>query len=378
MSDEVNSPALDNSVLVQKLAEACDAVKGVEKKGYNEGQKYKYQKAADVAMAMRHELFSRGIIIIPDEKEIEYVSIETIKFDGKTSKQTEARLGADFHIIGHGSEIVIHAYGVARDSGDKAIWKAKTGALKYLLRGLGLIPDEKEDPEFDRSNERPETSAEIEHGEEPKTLRLAGIIKRETEAETAFWYAMETLDNNGVTEVKIRANKATDDGRLAEKVGYLVEVEVLPATRNGKPIPEIFVLVGVLSVRQPEQEKPPLKPMEVTKSNPSAKKGASTRPLDSEPTPSAEDGYPTPSLPKKQAQWKAADTLIDKSMLITLQTARKRVKIPDADYYNLLGHHGYEHAPEIRVIDAPKILQAINEYRLTVAADDVNMDAEPA
>lgn len=35
------------------------------------------------------------------------------------------------------------------DSGDKAIYKCKTGALKYFLRSLAIIPDEKDDPEAD-------------------------------------------------------------------------------------------------------------------------------------------------------------------------------------------------------------------------------------
>lgn len=140
------SEGIDNTKLVAKLAEACDEVKGVEKKGQNREQNYKYQKAADVAMAIRHELFSRGIIIVQSENQPEFIQVGTT---AKGSPVFECRIGIVYSIMGEGGQIDLVGYGVARDFGDKAIWKAKTGAVKYFLRGLGLIPDEKEDPEFD-------------------------------------------------------------------------------------------------------------------------------------------------------------------------------------------------------------------------------------
>ena len=143
--------------LIGKLAEACDAVGGIEKKGRNEMQKYNYVKAADVAKAIRHELFKRGVVVIPSEKEFsETHRIKTQKFVGQEVKEGEMvcwKLVTDYTI--HDSEsdekIVITAIGVAMDSGDKAIYKCKTGAIKYFLRTLGLIPDEKDDPEADDS-----------------------------------------------------------------------------------------------------------------------------------------------------------------------------------------------------------------------------------
>src|SRR5579872_764667 len=63
--------------LTKQLAEACDSVKGVEKKGTNEKQRYKYVKAADIAKAIRHELFSRGIGLYPDE--VEFRQIGAVK-----------------------------------------------------------------------------------------------------------------------------------------------------------------------------------------------------------------------------------------------------------------------------------------------------------
>jgi len=135
--------------LVAKLAEACDAVGGVEKLGKNEQQNYKYVKAADVAKAIRHELFKRGIVIIPNEISAEYSEFPTKS--GGTMR--ECRLIVDYNVTDGAETLHFMAFGTAFDSGDKAIWKAKTGVLKYFLRGLGLIPDEKDDPEFDEHGE---------------------------------------------------------------------------------------------------------------------------------------------------------------------------------------------------------------------------------
>jgi len=133
--------------LVEKLAEACDAVGGIEKRGTNQKQQYKYLKAADVAKAIRHEFFSRGIVITFDEKE--FIQIRSIKTNaggemGEFLLKSEVTFCCGDEKLGP-----FGAFGVAMDTGDKAIWKAKTGALKYVLRGIGLIPDEKDDPEAD-------------------------------------------------------------------------------------------------------------------------------------------------------------------------------------------------------------------------------------
>ena len=121
--------------LAARLAEACDNVGGVEKRGNNEAQRYKYVKAADIAKAIRHELFGRGIVILQHEQKPEYIDIElTPDRDNKPRKAYEVRICITFEITDGTTSLKMDGYGTARDSGDKAIWKAKTGALKYFLR----------------------------------------------------------------------------------------------------------------------------------------------------------------------------------------------------------------------------------------------------
>jgi hypothetical protein len=134
--------------LIKKIAEACNAVGGVEKKGRNDFQNYDYVRAADVAKAIRRELFSRGVVIVQNEKN--FRQIGTV-LTNKGNELREWQLDVDFLIFDADSDdsLTVQAFGVAMDSGDKAIYKCKTGATKYFLRALGLIPDERDDPEFD-------------------------------------------------------------------------------------------------------------------------------------------------------------------------------------------------------------------------------------
>lgn len=138
-----------NKNLIRKLTEACNAVGGVEKKGRNEFQRYNYVKAADVAKAIRHELFERRILLTCDEKEITEKDVPTN--NGGTIRVLTLKVEYTLRDGDSAETLTMTAFGVAMDSGDKAIYKAKTGALKYFLRTLGIIPDERDDPEFDES-----------------------------------------------------------------------------------------------------------------------------------------------------------------------------------------------------------------------------------
>jgi hypothetical protein len=166
----------DTKSLVSKLAEACDEVGGIEKKGRNMAQSYDYVKAADVAKAIRHELFKRGVVIIPDEVECLNRQMEFRNAKGETRQVNEVQVKTAYVITDGAETLTMHGFGIAWDSGDKAIYKAKTGALKYFLRGLGLIPDEKDDPEAD------ETIDKITRAEKRfSDARISDVNKRE------FW-----------------------------------------------------------------------------------------------------------------------------------------------------------------------------------------------
>lgn len=188
--------------LAAKLAEAMNEVGGIAKLGKNTSQNYDYVKAADVAKALRHQLFQRGIVVIPDEVECINKQLSFTNAKGDQRQVNEVQVKTAYHITDGTETLVMHGIGIAWDSGDKAIYKAKTGALKYFLRGLGLIPDEKDDPEFDKDAPLVDKKAEAKFKKdfERKTVDQARNI---TPAEAkVFWAAVK---KGGKTTEQVKA-----------------------------------------------------------------------------------------------------------------------------------------------------------------------------
>lgn len=130
--------------MTERICEACAAVNAVPKRGKN--KKYPYQTASDIEAAFRLELFKRGVLLLANESEPKYRELPT---NGE-GMITECQLSVAYRMT-DGKETIgpdVHN-GVGRDIEDKGLYKAKTGARKYYLKGLGLIPDEADDPEYD-------------------------------------------------------------------------------------------------------------------------------------------------------------------------------------------------------------------------------------
>jgi hypothetical protein len=138
--------------LIVKLAEIVAEIDHVEKSGRNEFQKYNYVKAADVAWLVRKALSARNIYLVADVVEIRNYEIPAREgvMQAVDIKMQFSFFDGDFPDV---APIVLHSYGTGTDKGDKSVYKAMTGALKYGLRHAFLIPDES-DPEADSSTDK--------------------------------------------------------------------------------------------------------------------------------------------------------------------------------------------------------------------------------
>jgi len=138
--------------LVQKLAEIVSVIDHVEKSGRNEFQKYNYVKAADVAWVVRKALCERNIYLVADTVFIRNYEIPARE---GVMQAVDVTMEFSFHDGDDptAAPIVLHSYGTGTDKGDKAVYKAQTGALKYGLRHAFLIPDES-DPEGDTATDK--------------------------------------------------------------------------------------------------------------------------------------------------------------------------------------------------------------------------------
>lgn len=157
----------EKKTLTSKLVEVMRQVKYIKKTGYNEFNRYKYATEAEVSEKVREVLAEQNVILIPSMKShsvrehtnrkghIEYIVTVEVEFtfiDGDT-----------------GESISFTVFGEGQDPGDKATYKAFTGAQKYALMKAFIIPTE-DDPEADNGvDER--NSDQAEQDTPPATLK---------------------------------------------------------------------------------------------------------------------------------------------------------------------------------------------------------------
>lgn len=132
--------------LHSKIAEVSAAISHVEKKGRNDFHKYDYAQAADVYAAVRDEFSSRGVTVVPAITSVDVTEM------GK-NKMVSAAMEITLTDSESGEQMVVPWHGIGEDTGDKAIYKALTGSLKYFYIQLLSLPtgDDPEDDAHDRA-----------------------------------------------------------------------------------------------------------------------------------------------------------------------------------------------------------------------------------
>jgi hypothetical protein len=150
---DAENPALngtDEPTLIDKIGMCMAAITGVAKRGQNKAQEYRYQRATDVTIEVREEFIKHGLVLTTSTRNLRSTIID--KGGGKTPA-IYVEIDCEFTITDGKDAITFDGVGAGIDSGDKGVYKAITGALKYGLRTLLLIPDEEYDPERARADE---------------------------------------------------------------------------------------------------------------------------------------------------------------------------------------------------------------------------------
>ena len=135
-----------------KLIEVARAIKGdVKATGWNDFHKYQYLSESDIVEAVRDAMTDKGLLVLPG---IESISDEEVT-DRKGNRAAITTVVFAYTILDaeSGESIMLKWAGRGDDPADKGLYKAMTGALKYLLRQTFLIADSKSDPEADRSTD---------------------------------------------------------------------------------------------------------------------------------------------------------------------------------------------------------------------------------
>jgi len=126
--------------LAKKLVKILSNASKVKKSGMNQYAGYQYTTEGDLLELLRPQLVEEGIFI--------FTSIESVTREGDLTTVITKHTFVDSET---GEEFVIQSAGQGADKQDKGIYKAITGASKYMLWKTFLV-ESNDDPENDNAN----------------------------------------------------------------------------------------------------------------------------------------------------------------------------------------------------------------------------------
>jgi len=132
--------------LAKKLVNVMKEVAYVEKKGSNDYHHYSYTTSADVLLKINTALTKYSICSITLPEVVSVVDVMTVK--GNVEHLATVKMDIMLVDAESGETVTITGLGSGQDSGDKAIMKAQTAAIKYAYL-LSMAISTGDDPEAD-------------------------------------------------------------------------------------------------------------------------------------------------------------------------------------------------------------------------------------
>lgn len=207
--------------LAAALAAAQAEMGGVGKSGKNDYDRYKYAKLEDYVNAAHAVMHKHGLSFVSGAEEI-------IPLDDRTTQKGGTEHAVRVKVVGRiihasGEWVETSAWGEGQDRADKAVYKAITGARKYLLASafdLATTDDPEADEHVGRSGppqQRPQARPAPAAQESPGQRRVVAENGRVIDADTGE----EIQDNNDLLTRKSLANELNDLIDAAEKAGKI-------------------------------------------------------------------------------------------------------------------------------------------------------------
>lgn len=118
--------------ILQKLLTVRKAIKTMPKDKRNDFNKYNYLSEAQVTVKMKELLDKNGIIFKVSVLKTKSIESGTTK-SGNINFMTTVKIKYSFMDVDTGDDLSGYCYGQGMDTGDKGIYKAITGAVKYVF-----------------------------------------------------------------------------------------------------------------------------------------------------------------------------------------------------------------------------------------------------
>lgn len=139
MSKEEAQKVLPN--VYQRISNVMNEIGTIAKKGKNTFQNYEYATEADYVHAVRPLLIKYGLVVVPLQSQVNAVQ-EPQRLEGEKLGQKLTTVTITYKIVNiHNPDDYVNVMvtGQGSDNGDKGIYKAITGAKKYMLANTFMI-----------------------------------------------------------------------------------------------------------------------------------------------------------------------------------------------------------------------------------------------
>ena len=147
MSEQTKEEEIKGPLIEKLMLQIQRDMDNIPKSGYNKSQKYAFRTIDDVLNHVRIHCNNNRVTVSPCMMELKHYSAETE--GGKTKVRCVVHASYQF-TAPDGSFKYVQAIGEGVDfGGDKASYKAMTGAQKYALTQAFSTPCEGLDPEND-------------------------------------------------------------------------------------------------------------------------------------------------------------------------------------------------------------------------------------
>lgn len=154
-----------------KMHEIMKAVDFIHKDGKNDFHNYKYASERAIKERIHDELVKQKVLFHFNVEGADVIAHDSVNDRGKPKREymTTAKCTYSFIDVDTGEKLSGGFVGQGSDAGDKGVYKAITGAIKYALTSSFLIPTG-DDPEKDSSvtKDKPQNSKTVTIA--PKTL----------------------------------------------------------------------------------------------------------------------------------------------------------------------------------------------------------------
>lgn len=239
--------ASGGKTLFAKLAKISGEIGTVAKKGRNEHHGYNYVTEADLLAEVRAKLAAAGVAYFFS---VESVSTREVHgaaqhkdghfvfYPAKAGHITEVIVSATFADSETGETYTVTGAGAGQDAGDKGVYKALTGAQKYLLMKTFLIAtgdDPEGDSKVDKANAGEEKPSKAKTAATPTTKINEALKVVAAEVAAQVHGQMKTAEGGDVDD---DMNKILPGGPYkGTAIGALTLAQTTELLEGAKPMP---------------------------------------------------------------------------------------------------------------------------------------------